>query len=1231
MKKLFVIFVFFSISLSMFALSTNDRDSIFYGESIRYILTNTSQDHPERFDTLCSIILSQYKDIKSIFGESSSEYRTLIQAADFIYTLSHVHKSKPLKKSRELGTWIRKLESEFDNSTYCQLSIATALSDYYNIHKRWKKATYWINVQKELSEQNCNFSQLGNAYVTEAMVATAHKDIKLLYDVINGVLNEKRIPQHTIAIALNYCLIFGYENLETKEIKYIYNTIASKDSLNLQNLLCAADKAAEYNDTTGVNIILGSKSVISLSPEEYIHLYHEVSSFFRESNPNKAIDLLNEAIRYGQKHNRNDLLFEEWNKTYHYYRTIALHYISQLNDRKLYIEYELKNLKEIEFFYGKKSLEYCKTITDIANIMSVYGHSAESTLMYDSISVKSHLDFYGNNSSEYVQSVLSQMGHAKVYHRYDYFWKGANRLGSSINNFNDSLQCEYFNLLGQVYSIQGDNEHAILMYNNAQQKSTTYQERCFITSNLAYLYKKIGNVVMAQKSLKSIIEHVEFKDLSCDMKFLLLDNYAGCLQIAKDKYAVYKKAENYISDSRISIYNKVLHYLNKSRNSPTRIDKLEALKEAKTLCFKEQPRDTMLYVQVLAELGADYGNYGNSKKAIECYEEAYKLIDSQYYYGEENQNIFTEQILSKLTGLYARLGDVEKSQKYANYWLDITIKTCEKGHQYSSTWLYGVCNYLSIDKAAMIYEKYDDILRQHPFYLWGKAYLSERRGLYNEAISLYEECMQDTALVASTLPRLLRLYNKNGLTHKISDIEKQYVSLQNEYLLTQISELSESEQMNLIPLVEGSVVQLLQGIPNLYSSYSVFNHLLFCKGLCYKISSSKRDILSKKKNRSLQKNLRITQDEIVIAKAKKDFVTLQLLEVRKDSLEHLLASNNNLLKLLQSDLLKSSSSSELQKVMKDDELIIDFEKINEGGNIYYKSIVMAKDIPPTIIDLYKEKNDTIFYNNLEPYIKRYKKVYFSPSGSSYVSPLEYILRKKYNNIEFHRIFTLSDIHVDRNLNNFNIIAFGNPSFNADASQTKSQRSTMWQPLPGSQVEIDSITSCIRKHTTGCALQFTGQQATENMLKSLEKNNISILHISTHGYYNPLTNESGLLFTGANRGLNGDVLENTDDGILTCDEIENLNFPNLKLVVLSACDTGLGKTNIDGVWGLQRAFRIAGAKNMIVSLKKVDDELTQSFMINFYKNLIIGKSIYKSFWEAMDKADEDTRNSFILIE
>ena len=66
-------------------------------------------------------------------------------------------------------------------------------------------------------------------------------------------------------------------------------------------------------------------------------------------------------------------------------------------------------------------------------------------------------------------------------------------------------------------------------------------------------------------------------------------------------------------------------------------------------------------------------------------------------------------------------------------------------------------------------------------------------------------------------------------------------------------------------------------------------------------------------------------------------------------------------------------------------------------------------------------------------------------------------------------------------------------------------------------------------------------------------------------------------------------------------------------------------------GLQRAFRIAGAQNLIVSLKKVDDEGTLNFMTDFYKRLSQTNNIYKSFVYAQNNADEDTRNSFILIE
>ena len=138
MKKTFIIFVLFSISLALCALPVKDntRDSVFLKESISYILANISQEHPEKFDSICSIILKQHKDIKYAFGESSLEYNTLIQAADFIYTLSNINDINPFQKYKELGKWIRKLERYYDKSTSCQLSIVTALSDYYFTNKK---------------------------------------------------------------------------------------------------------------------------------------------------------------------------------------------------------------------------------------------------------------------------------------------------------------------------------------------------------------------------------------------------------------------------------------------------------------------------------------------------------------------------------------------------------------------------------------------------------------------------------------------------------------------------------------------------------------------------------------------------------------------------------------------------------------------------------------------------------------------------------------------------------------------------------------------------------------------------------------------------------------------------------------------------------------------------------------------------------------------------------------
>ena len=105
--------------------------------------------------------------------------------------------------------------------------------------------------------------------------------------------------------------------------------------------------------------------------------------------------------------------------------------------------------------------------------------------------------------------------------------------------------------------------------------------------------------------------------------------------------------------------------------------------------------------------------------------------------------------------------------------------------------------------------------------------------------------------------------------------------------------------------------------------------------------------------------------------------------------------------------------------------------------------------------------------------------------------------------------------------------------------------------------------------------------------------------------------SGLIFSGANKAWSNPNYESdsTDDGILTALEISNLDLSEAKLVVMSACETGLGDIKgSEGVFGLQRAFKLAGAKNIIMSLWKVPDAQTKELMKLFYENCFNGLSV-----------------------
>jgi CHAT domain-containing protein len=320
----------------------------------------------------------------------------------------------------------------------------------------------------------------------------------------------------------------------------------------------------------------------------------------------------------------------------------------------------------------------------------------------------------------------------------------------------------------------------------------------------------------------------------------------------------------------------------------------------------------------------------------------------------------------------------------------------------------------------------------------------------------------------------------------------------------------------------------------------------------------------------------------------------------------------------------------------------------------------------------KTKTDLydLIWKPIEESLEGINKVYISPTGL--LHKVSFAAFEKGQNVYLSDLYeiqvktSIGQLLKDRDeslLTFQNASIFGGINYISDST-----KNIIWYYLHGTKTEAENINKLFLENNLSTNY-YTENTATEEEFKATARIS-NIVHVATHGYFYPdpkeLKNDeksdslnsnnrgeksgfglwafvnnnnplmrSGLVFAGANDVWSIEEKTNGDDGVLTAHEVTNLDMRKTELVVMSACETGLGDIRgSEGVYGLQRAFKMAGVHYMIMSLWKVPDYETQLFMTDFYTRLLKDNNVVKAFTETQKemrkKHDPYYWAAFVLI-
>ena len=348
---------------------------------------------------------------------------------------------------------------------------------------------------------------------------------------------------------------------------------------------------------------------------------------------------------------------------------------------------------------------------------------------------------------------------------------------------------------------------------------------------------------------------------------------------------------------------------------------------------------------------------------------------------------------------------------------------------------------------------------------------------------------------------------------------------------------------------------------------------------------------------------------------------------------------------------------DIQKKLHSDEIAIEFISpvdLDVENIIYYALIIRKDQVAPYMIKLFdlmqlrkalessssKYEKDIqlgkLIWGNLEKEMEGIRNIYFSATHVFHQMPIEYLpidnQRYYFDKFNFYRLSSTIYLCSERiRPNYYRAALYGGLDYDYSqdlkSGNEKTKERAGIESLYNTKFEIEEISQILKSRGVKCE-EYAGLNGTETSFKSLPEHNINVLHLSTHGKYDRNTettkylNEDNALsrsyiaFSGVNMRLSDLQIDENNDGIMSALDISKMIFKSLDLVCLAACESALGEySDDDGILGLQKGFKKAGANTILMSLDKVDDEATKLLMVEFYKNLMSGKTKHQSLKDA----------------